>query len=83
MIAPFAPHFASELWSGFLLAPGRLNNECIKWEAGVLEQSWPVLDPHYKLSLSCTVTIYYSMHCLTIPYKYNSNVIICRLMVVQ
>ena len=26
MVAPFAPHFASELWRGVTSAPNRLNN---------------------------------------------------------
>lgn len=48
-----APHFASELWSKFLLVPNRLNSElaAIQWDKNVLEQSWPTVDNDYKLDL--------------------------------
>ncbi|KAK9878828.1 hypothetical protein WA026_003663 [Henosepilachna vigintioctopunctata] len=56
LLAPMAPHFASELWSGFIQAPNHLNdsNE-IFWNKPVLEQKWPETDLHYKLELLCKV----------------------------
>ncbi|XP_066156838.1 probable leucine--tRNA ligase, mitochondrial isoform X2 [Euwallacea fornicatus] len=56
LLAPMAPHFASELWSGFVSAPNRLNmsNE-ILWERGVLEQKWPETDMDYQLELGCQI----------------------------
>nr|CAI5823146.1 unnamed protein product [Callosobruchus analis] len=44
LLAPMAPHFASELWSGFVSAPNRLNDSGeVIWDKAVLEQKWPVL----------------------------------------
>lgn len=52
MLAPMAPHFASELWSGFQSAPNRLStNEDFNWNKSVLEQSWPEVDMNYCLDL--------------------------------
>ncbi|KAF5300682.1 hypothetical protein FQA39_LY11044, partial [Lamprigera yunnana] len=50
VLAPIAPHFASELWSGFVSAPNRLNAE-INWEKNVFEQKWPDVDQNYNLDL--------------------------------
>lgn len=60
LLAPMAPHFASELWSGFTSASNRLNNSNneILWDKTVLEQKWPVLDNNYNLDLVCRVRIY-------------------------
>nr|XP_023028907.1 probable leucine--tRNA ligase, mitochondrial [Leptinotarsa decemlineata] len=56
LLAPMAPHFASELWSGFVSAPNRLNHsEEIQWEKGVFDQKWPQIDLDYKLDLVCQV----------------------------
>ncbi|XP_044270469.1 probable leucine--tRNA ligase, mitochondrial [Tribolium madens] len=56
LLAPMAPHFASELWSGFVSAPDRLNQSGeIDWEKPVLEQRWPTLDDRYNLDLVCKV----------------------------
>ncbi|CAH1955218.1 unnamed protein product [Acanthoscelides obtectus] len=56
MLAPMAPHFSSELWSGFVSAPKRLNNsEEIIWDKAVLDQEWPVVDLDYQLELSFQV----------------------------
>lgn len=53
MIAPMAPHFASELWAKFTAAPNRINNNSleIKWVENVLQQQWPHIDPDYKVDL--------------------------------
>lgn len=53
MIAPMAPHFASELWAKFTAAPNRINNHSmeIKWDENVLQQQWPDIDPDYKVDL--------------------------------
>ncbi|XP_071445476.1 leucine--tRNA ligase, mitochondrial isoform X2 [Hetaerina americana] len=53
LLAPMAPHFASELWSGFVTAPGRVDPDSkeIDWESSVLEQNWPKVDDDYHLDL--------------------------------
>ncbi|XP_059473924.1 leucine--tRNA ligase, mitochondrial isoform X2 [Neocloeon triangulifer] len=50
LIAPFAPHFASELWAVLALATSIKTNE-FDWSKSVLEQRWPKLDAEYKLDL--------------------------------
>lgn len=51
-----APFFASELWSGFVSAPGRLNDsEEIRWDKSVCDQMWPEADMNYNLDLVCEV----------------------------
>ncbi|GLH13741.1 Putative leucine--tRNA ligase, mitochondrial [Gryllus bimaculatus] len=57
LLAPMAPHFASELWAGFTGAPHRVNThtEEIFWERSVLEQPWPQVDTNYCLELLCRV----------------------------
>lgn len=52
-----APHFASALWSGFVSAPGRINENCeqISWEDDVINQKWPEVDNDYNLNLHCLV----------------------------
>lgn len=59
MLAPIAPHFASELWAKFLAVPNRVvskptdDQTGIDWTKDVLEQSWPVIskDFHYWLDV--------------------------------
>ncbi|XP_044765914.1 probable leucine--tRNA ligase, mitochondrial [Coccinella septempunctata] len=59
LLSPMAPHFASELWSGFLQAPNRLNHSSeIRWNKSVLEQDWPEIDSDYNLELLCQVNGY-------------------------
>ncbi|KAJ8963763.1 hypothetical protein NQ314_005396 [Rhamnusium bicolor] len=59
LIAPMAPYFASELWSGFVSAPNRLNDsEEILWDKSVFEQKWPQTDMNYNLDLVCQVNGY-------------------------
>ncbi|XP_072394523.1 probable leucine--tRNA ligase, mitochondrial [Diabrotica undecimpunctata] len=55
MLAPMAPCFASELWSGFVTAPNRLNTSEFLWDKSVFEQNWPVTDMDYMLELICQV----------------------------
>ncbi|XP_076272957.1 leucyl-tRNA synthetase, mitochondrial isoform X2 [Rhynchophorus ferrugineus] len=56
LLSPLAPHFASELWSGFVSAPNRLNHSGeIDWDKTVLEQDWPEIDADYELDLVCQV----------------------------
>lgn len=55
MLAPFAPHFASELWSGFAECPNRINLASFDWTRGVLEQSWPTIDDDFQLSFICKI----------------------------
>uniref|UniRef100_A0A1Y1NIH6 leucine--tRNA ligase n=2 Tax=Photinus pyralis TaxID=7054 RepID=A0A1Y1NIH6_PHOPY len=54
IIAPMAPHFASELWEAYASAENRLSRE-VRWDKGVFEQSWPVVDYDYGLDLICQV----------------------------
>lgn len=58
MLAPMAPHFASELWEQFRALPHRLNpsSEEIQWDRGVFEQSWPTVDEDYALDLTFKVS---------------------------
>ncbi|EFN67462.1 Probable leucyl-tRNA synthetase, mitochondrial [Camponotus floridanus] len=53
MLAPFAPHFASELWAIFCSVKHHLidNNE-VSLDKDVLEQKWPEIDMDYKLVLN-------------------------------
>ncbi|XP_050463101.1 probable leucine--tRNA ligase, mitochondrial isoform X1 [Cataglyphis hispanica] len=53
MLAPFAPHFASELWAIFCSVKHHLidNNE-VSLDKDVLEQKWPDIDMDYKLILN-------------------------------
>ncbi|GAB1862264.1 leucine--tRNA ligase [Camponotus japonicus] len=53
MLAPFAPHFASELWATFCSVKHHLidNNE-VSLDKDVLEQKWPEIDMDYKLILN-------------------------------
>lgn len=61
MLAPLAPHFASELWSGFCSVP-RLTSEKnidkqeIQWDKDVLQQKWPEVDMEYELDLTVYVS---------------------------
>nr|CAD7260236.1 unnamed protein product [Timema shepardi] len=57
LLAPMAPHFASELWSGYVSAPHRLDTSGeILWDKGVLEQAWPQVDSNYEgYELLCKV----------------------------
>lgn len=64
MLTPVTPHFCSELWAGFLMAPNRLNNNSaiVDWQKSVLDQKWPQVDDHFELSFLCKVCknlIYY------------------------
>lgn len=64
MLAPMAPHFASELWSKFLAAPNRLNVDSteIQWDKDVLQQCWPEVDANYNLDLSIKVGKYFQCY---------------------
>ncbi|XP_053987220.1 leucine--tRNA ligase, mitochondrial isoform X2 [Hylaeus volcanicus] len=52
MLAPFAPHFASELWAAFCSAKHHLISENeVKLNKNVMEQDWPEVDMEYKMEL--------------------------------
>ncbi|CAK9801529.1 Leucine--tRNA ligase, mitochondrial [Anthophora plagiata] len=52
MLAPLAPHFASELWAAFSSAKYHLINENeVKLDKDVMEQTWPEIDKTYKIVL--------------------------------
>lgn len=53
MIAPMAPHFASELWARFTAAPNRVSKTSnhINWEGDVFSQRWPKVDPHLEVEI--------------------------------
>lgn len=59
MLAPIAPHFASELWSHFIQIENRINTNSldINWNENVLEQQWPEVDAEYELNLEVKVII--------------------------
>ncbi|NXC73573.1 SYLM protein, partial [Anhinga anhinga] len=46
MVAPMAPHIASEMWKGLAHVPNKLCTHH-HWDADVLHQSWPKVDPEY------------------------------------
>uniref|UniRef100_A0A8C9KET5 leucine--tRNA ligase n=1 Tax=Panthera tigris altaica TaxID=74533 RepID=A0A8C9KET5_PANTA len=46
MAAPMAPHITSELWAGLQQVPGKLCAH-YAWDAGVLLQAWPAVDPQF------------------------------------
>ncbi|GFS06510.1 leucine--tRNA ligase [Elysia marginata] len=52
MISPMAPHFASELWSGFRSCT--LYNSH-SWASDVLDQEWPKLDENFMMPLTCRI----------------------------
>lgn len=57
VIAPFAPNFASELWSKFLSIPNRIDHteSEIDWNKDVLEQKWPKPDGDFQVSFDILV----------------------------
>lgn len=56
MLAPFAPHFASELWAGFVKAPNRIcTTGEILWDKPVLLQPWPRIDSDYSLPVNVII----------------------------
>ncbi|XP_049535379.1 leucine--tRNA ligase, mitochondrial [Anopheles darlingi] len=57
MLAPMAPHFATELWQQFLSAPNRAtqdteNDTAIRWNGDVFDQRWPEIDQDFPLDLT-------------------------------
>ncbi|KAH0946768.1 hypothetical protein HN011_011740 [Eciton burchellii] len=53
MLAPFAPHLASELWANFCSAKNHLiDREEVSLDKNVFEQKWPEIDMDYKLILN-------------------------------
>ncbi|OWF34737.1 leucine--tRNA ligase, mitochondrial [Mizuhopecten yessoensis] len=66
MLSPMAPAFASELWTAMKSqASGRTHH---KWDLGVLDQSWPLADLDFPLSLDCCINEDVKFH-LKIPRK--------------
>ncbi|KAL7034768.1 hypothetical protein ACKWTF_008091 [Chironomus riparius] len=57
MLAPFAPHFSSELWSRFISAPNRVTekSDYINWNADIFDQQWPKVDSHHKIEFNVKV----------------------------
>ncbi|XP_046549523.1 probable leucine--tRNA ligase, mitochondrial [Haliotis rubra] len=50
MMAPLAPHLASEMWAGLASIPNKHCHHYL-WDKGVLEQAWPDVDQDYPLPL--------------------------------
>ncbi|TMW52664.1 hypothetical protein DOY81_002243 [Sarcophaga bullata] len=75
MLAPMAPHFASELWSKFASAPNRLNNSLpeLQWDQDVLSQMWPEIDQNYQLDLAIKVNGFENC-CIKIPRSHIDRV---------
>ncbi|KAM9386486.1 leucine--tRNA ligase, mitochondrial [Phaethornis superciliosus] len=46
MLAPMAPHIASEMWKGLAHVQNKLCSHH-HWDADVLHQAWPKVDPEY------------------------------------
>ncbi|CAG5092087.1 Similar to LARS2: Probable leucine--tRNA ligase [Cotesia congregata] len=55
MLAPIAPRFASELWSGFCSAKYFLAEDFFMRDKDVLQQKWPVVDSDFELDLDVVV----------------------------
>ncbi|KAG5311884.1 SYLM protein, partial [Pseudoatta argentina] len=56
MLAPFAPHFASELWAIFCSAKYHLiDNTEVDLNKTVFEQKWPDIDLDYNLAMNVYV----------------------------
>lgn len=57
MLAPLAPHFASECWYRLASAPKKadLSPIGIDWSKDVLEQKWPEVDMEYNLDFTIYV----------------------------
>lgn len=52
MLAPLAPHFASELWAAFCSAKHHLISETeVQLDKDVMEQAWPEIDMNYNMVL--------------------------------
>ncbi|NWR55142.1 SYLM protein, partial [Bucorvus abyssinicus] len=47
MVAPMAPHIASEMWKGLAHTQNKLCTHH-RWDVDVLHQSWPKVDPEYQ-----------------------------------
>jgi leucyl-tRNA synthetase len=63
MLAPFAPHLASELWANFCSAKNHLiDREEVSLDKNVFEQKWPEIDMDYKLILNVYVSIKIQMY---------------------
>ncbi|XP_037807422.1 probable leucine--tRNA ligase, mitochondrial [Lucilia sericata] len=75
MLAPMAPHFASELWSKFASAPQRLNTSAteLQWDKDVLSQQWPEIDQNYQLDLAIKVNGFENC-CIKIPRSHIDKV---------
>lgn len=60
MLAPIAPHFASELWSKLLTVPNRCEPRTtdvssLEWTKDVLEQAWPSASKNFQYWLDIRV----------------------------
>lgn len=75
MLAPMAPHFASELWSKFASASNRINSSSteLQWDKDVLSQKWPEIDQHYQLDLAIKVNGFENC-CIKIPRSHIDKV---------
>lgn len=54
MLAPFAPHMASEMWTAFADNASKASSE-FDWSKPVLEQRWPQVDKDYLVDMRCFV----------------------------
>lgn len=54
MLAPMAPHFASELWVRFTSAQNRVSKTSthINWSSDVFSQQWPKVDANHVVELT-------------------------------
>lgn len=58
MLAPFAPHLASELWANFCCVKHHLiDKEEVSLDKNVFEQKWPEIDMDYKMVLNVYVSM--------------------------
>lgn len=72
MLAPFAPHFASELWAIFRSAKYHLVDDTeVDLNKDLFEQRWPDIDMDYNLVMNVYVSIYLDMYIAIVPLKYK------------
>lgn len=67
MLAPFAPHFASELWAIYRSAKYLVNDTEVDMYKDLFEQRWPDIDMDYNLNMKVFVSIYILIYILIIP----------------
>ena len=83
MLAPLAPHFASELWAAFCSAKHHLISESeVQLDKDVMDQDWPEIDMDYKMVLNFIVSSITRISCINCLLKY-SHVLVIRYIILN